>query len=122
MKPFDIKNGEADVLPALLHAGPPCTLDPKDVTKQAYRIPGATTNAMDRLEEKGSIRRNADRESHRNILVELAPEGLEMAREPLLARANMEKRSPIMLSPEEEEQLRTPLKRILLNLEKRGEV
>ena len=34
MKPFGIKNGEADVLSALLHAGPPYTLNPKDITKQ----------------------------------------------------------------------------------------
>ena len=37
MKPFGIKNGEADVLSALLHAGPPYTLNPTDITKQAYR-------------------------------------------------------------------------------------
>ena len=61
MKPFGIKNGEADVLSALLHAGPPYTLNPKDITKQAYRTPGAITNVMDHLEEKGLIRRNADR-------------------------------------------------------------
>ena len=81
MKPFGIKNGEADVLSALLHAGPPYTLNPKDITKHAYRTPGAITNVMDHLEEKGLIRRNADRENRRNVLVELTPEGLEMARE-----------------------------------------
>ena len=59
MKPFGIKNGEADVLSALLHAGPPYTLNPKDITKHAYRTPGAITNVMDHLEEKGLIRRNA---------------------------------------------------------------
>ena len=53
MKPFGIKNGEADVLSALLHAGPPYTLNPKDITKHAYRTPGAITNVMDHLEEKG---------------------------------------------------------------------
>ena len=47
MKPFGIKNGEADVLSALLHAGPPYTLNPKDITKHAYRTPGAITNVMD---------------------------------------------------------------------------
>ena len=73
MKPFGIKNGEADVLSALLHAGPPYTLNPKDITKQAYRTPGAITNVMDHLEEKGLIRRNADRENRRNVLVELTP-------------------------------------------------
>ena len=83
MKPFGIKNGEADVLSALLHAGPPYTLNPKDITKQ---------------------------------------EGLEMARESFLAQTDMEKRLLTMLSPEEKEQLRTLLKRILLDLEERGEV
>ena len=107
MKPFGIKNGEADVLSALLHAGPPYTLNP---------------NVMDHLEEKGLIRRNADRENRRNVLVELTPEGLEMARESFLAQTDMEKRLLTMLSPEEKEQLRTLLKRILLDLEERGEV
>ena len=100
MKPFGIKNGEADVLSALLHAGPPYTLNPKDITKQAYRTPGAITNVMDHLEEKG----------------------LKMARESFLAQTDMEKRLLTMLSPEEKEQLRTLLKRILLDLEERGEV
>ena len=109
MKPFGIKNGEADVLSALLHAGPPYTLNPKDITKQAYRTPGAITNVM-------------DRENRRNVLVELTPEGLEMARESFLAQTDMEKRLLTMLSPEEKEQLRTLLKRILLDLEERGEV
>ena len=122
MKPFGIKNGEADVLSALLHAGPPYTLNPKDITKHAYRTPGAITNVMDHLEEKGLIRRNADRENRRNVLVELTPEGLEMARESFLAQTDMEKRLLTMLSPEEKEQLRTLLKRILLDLEERGEV
>ena len=122
MKPFGIKNGEADVLSALLHAGPPYTLNPKDITKQAYRTPGAITNVMDHLEEKGLIRRNADRENRRNVLVELTPEGLEMARESFLAQTDMDKRLLTMLSPEEKEQLRTLLKRILLDLEERGEV
>ena len=112
----------ADVLSALLHAGPPYTLNPKDITKQAYRTPGAITNVMDHLEEKGLIRRNADRENRRNVLVELTPEGLEMARESFLAQTDMEKRLLTMLSPEEKEQLRTLLKRILLDLEERGEV
>ncbi|MFQ8890057.1 MAG: MarR family winged helix-turn-helix transcriptional regulator [Bilophila wadsworthia] len=106
MKPFGIKNGEADVLSALLHAGPPYTLNPKDITKHAYRTPGAITNVMDHLEEKGLIRRNADRENRRNVLVELTPEGLEMARESFLAQTDMEKRLLTMLSPEEKEQLR----------------
>ena len=77
---------------------------------------------MDHLEEKGLIRRNADRENRRNVLVELTPEGLEMARESFLAQTDMEKRLLTMLSPEEKEQLRTLLKRILLDLEERGEI
>ena len=103
-------------------AGQPYTLNPKDITKHAYRTPGAITNVMDHLEEKGLIRRNADRENRRNVLVELTPEGLEMARESFLAQTDMEKRLLTMLSPEEKEQLRTLLKRILLDLEERGEV
>ena len=37
----------------------------------------------------------------RNVLVELTPEGLEMARESFLAQTDMEKRLLTMLSPEE---------------------
>ena len=55
-------------------------------------------------------------------ILELTPEGLEMARESFLAQTDMEKRLLTMLSPEEKEQLRTLLKRILLDLEERGEV
>lgn len=57
MKPFGIKNGEADVLSALLHAGPPYTLNPKDITKQAYRTPGAITTSWITL-RKGADRRS----------------------------------------------------------------
>lgn len=122
MKPFGIKNGEADVLSALLHAGPPYTLNPKDITKQAYRTPGAITNVMDHLEEKGLIRLQCGSGEPSERPCGIDPGGLEMARESFLAQTDMEKRLLTMLSPEEKEQLRTLLKRILLDLEERGEV
>ena len=53
MKPFGIKNGEADVLSALLHAGPPYTLNPKDITKQAYRTPGRSPTSWITLRKRG---------------------------------------------------------------------
>ena len=88
---------------------------------KAAEICKVSPRALRYYEEKGLIRRNADRENRRNVLVELTPEGLEMARESFLAQTDMEKRLLTMLSPEEKEQLRTLLKRILLDLKERGE-
>jgi transcriptional regulator len=122
MRPFGIKNGEADVLSALLHAGPPHILTPKDITRQAYRTPGAITNVLDHLEEKGLLRRTLDVNNRRSILVELTPEGLRVARDSFLAQTAMEKGLLTMLTPEEKEQLRGLLKRILLELEEKGEI
>lgn len=122
MKPLGIKSGEANMLPVLLHAEPPYTLSLEDTTKRACRTPGAITSVMDHLEEEGLARRNADRENRQNVLMELIPKGLEMARGSSLAQTGMEKRLPTMLSSEEKEQLRTLSKRILLDLGERGEV
>ena len=98
------------------------TLDSLQLSQRTSLDKVQVSRAATRLEEKGLIRRNADRENRRNVLVELTPEGLEMARESFLAQTDMEKRLLTMLSPEEKEQLRTLLKRILLDLEERGEV
>lgn len=117
MRPFGIKNCEADVLAALLHAGAPHVLTPTEITRHSYRTPGAITNVLDHLEEKGLLLRSRDASNRRSVLVELTPKGLEVARESFLAQTVMEKRFLSMLDPDEKEQLRALLKRIMLRLE-----
>ena len=66
---------EFDVLAALRRAGPPYQLSPTQLTGQTLVTSGTMTNRVDRLLERGLVRRLPDPADGRGVIVRLTAEG-----------------------------------------------
>ncbi len=71
----DLEPWEWDVLSALRRAGEPYQLSPKQLLPQTLVSSGTMTNRIDRLVERRLVRREADPDDRRSILVTLTDEG-----------------------------------------------
>ncbi len=70
--------GEFDVLATLRRAGAPYQLTPSELARTVMLSPGAMTNRLDRLEERGLVERVLDREDRRSFIVGLTKKGLAL--------------------------------------------
>ena len=77
--PFGLTWGEALVLAALRRAGPPYRMNPTALFNSIILSSGAMTNRLDRLEEKGLVRRLPDPDDRRGRLVALTTKGRELS-------------------------------------------
>lgn len=66
---------EFDVLAALRRAGDPYTLSPGQLSSQTLVTSGTMTNRVDRLAERGFVRRTPDPSDRRGVRVELTDSG-----------------------------------------------
>ncbi len=66
---------EFDVLAALRRAGEPYELSPGQLLTRTLVTSGTMTNRIDRLAERGLVRRRPDPEDRRGVLVTLTAEG-----------------------------------------------
>lgn len=96
---------EFDMLATLRRSGPPYRLSAGQLLESMMITSGTMTNRIDRLEERGLIRRVGDPNDRRKVLVELTQEGLETVDETLPNHAANEKRLLEALSPEEQQVL-----------------
>ena len=71
----DLETWTFDVLSALRRSGPPHELTPGQLLAQTLVTSGTMTNRIDRLEERGLVRRRPDPVSGRSIRVQLTPAG-----------------------------------------------
>ncbi|WP_347345644.1 MarR family transcriptional regulator [Microbacterium sp.] len=71
----DLEPWEWDVLSALRRAGEPYQLSPKQLLPQTLVSSGTMTNRIDRLVERGLVRREADPDDRRGVLVTLTGDG-----------------------------------------------
>ena len=67
---------EFDVLSALRRVGEPYELSPGALVQQTLVTSGTMTNRVDRLEQRGYVRRRPSPTDRRGILVQLTPAGL----------------------------------------------
>jgi len=84
-----IEPWEFDVLAALRRAGSPYQLSPGRLIKETHVTSGTMTNRVDRLEERGLVKRLPDPSDRRGVLVQLAQAGrttVDGALDGLLAR------------------------------------
>jgi len=75
-----------DVLSALRRQGKPFRMAATELAEASMLTSGAMTNRIDRLEQKGLVRRLTDSEDRRRVLVELTPEGVERVENATKAR------------------------------------
>ena len=71
----DLEPWEWDVLSALRRAGEPFQLSPKQLLQQTLVSSGTMTNRIDRLVDRALVRREADPDDGRSILVTLTDDG-----------------------------------------------
>ena len=67
---------EFDVLSALRRAGPPYRLSPGQLVAETLVTSGTMTNRVDRLQERGWVRRSPAPDDRRGVIVELTDAGL----------------------------------------------
>src|SRR3990170_2708550 len=66
--------GEGDVLLTLRRAGAPYRLSPSRLAESLLVSSGGMTNRLDRLEERGLVRRTPDPADRRGLQIELTPQ------------------------------------------------
>lgn len=70
-----LERWEFDVLSALRRAGEPYELSPRELIRQTLVTSGTMTNRVDRLEQKGLVRRRPDPQDRRGVRVRLTARG-----------------------------------------------
>ena len=77
LQEHDLQWWQYDVLSTLRRQGEPYTLAATELADSALLTSGAMTNRIDRLERDGLVRRLADAQDRRKVLVQLTPRGLD---------------------------------------------
>lgn len=108
---------EFDVLSALRRAGSPFQLSPKSLLQQTLVASGTMTNRIDRLVERGLVRRSTDPRDRRGVLVELTPAGLGNVDAAIVRLLDAETELLQTLSAAEQERLAGLLRTLSLGFE-----
>lgn len=75
LEPLDLELFEYDVLSALRRQGAPFALPATRLARETGLSSGAMTNRIDRLETRGLVRRRADKQDRRSVVVSLTAAG-----------------------------------------------
>jgi DNA-binding MarR family transcriptional regulator len=114
LQQFGLHWWQYDVLSALRRQGPPYLLAASELAEAGMLTSGAMTNRIDRLEQKGLVRRLHDPEDRRRVLVQLTETGLQ--RVDLATKARFETAAAALacLGARQRQQLSGLLRRLLL--------
>lgn len=104
-----------DVLATLRRSGEPYELAAGQLVRQTMVTTGAMTNRIDRLEQRGLVKRVAAAD-RRKVIVRLTPEGLDLVDEVIVSHMEAEEKILAKLSATQRRQLATQLKAVLLHL------
>ena len=116
---FGLTWGEWRVLGSLVKAGAPYRVSPGELARNLELSSGAMTNRLDQLEEAGLIRRVANPDDRRGVLVELTDDGHRVWRESVDVQAQKEALvAGAALDPEQREELNDHLRRLMLAFER----
>jgi len=110
-------NGDFDVLATLRRAGEPFRLSPGELSDSTMVTSGAVTKRVDRLVEKGLVKRTVSATDARGREIQLTPQGLALTDELVVTHWDNEDRLLAALGPEERVQLAGLLRRVLLDVE-----
>jgi DNA-binding MarR family transcriptional regulator len=102
---YGLDRGQGDVVFTLRRAGPPHRLSPSQLAASLLVTSGTMTNRLDRLEQRGLIRRAANPKDRRGMDVQLTDEGVRVADEAVARHVANEEAMLAPLSAREREQL-----------------
>jgi DNA-binding MarR family transcriptional regulator len=114
---FGLNRGEVGALSALRLAGPVHRLSPTRLGKGLMLSSAGVTSRIDRLERRGLVRRLADPDDRRGVIVELTDEGLAVVDTAVAALTISDRDLVGRLDPGEVEQLEVLLRKFLAGLE-----
>ena len=114
---FGLSRGEVGALSALRLSRPPHRLSPTRLGKGLMLSSAGVTSRIDRLERRGLVRRLADPDDRRGVIVELTDEGLEIVDAAVAALTISDRELLDRLEPDEVSQLEVLLRRFLAGLE-----
>jgi DNA-binding MarR family transcriptional regulator len=114
---FGLNRGEVGALSALRIAGPPHRLSPTHLGRGLMLSSAGVTSRIDRLERRGLVRRLADPDDRRGVIVELTDQGLEVVDEAVAAVAISDRQLVERLDSREIAQLEAILRKLLGGLE-----
>jgi len=103
-----------DVLSALRRQGRPFRLTATELAAAGRLTSGAMTNRIDRLETEGLVRRVADPQDRRRVLVQLTPKGRKLVDRATAARFDAATAALGGLTEAQRRQLGDLLRRLLL--------
>jgi DNA-binding MarR family transcriptional regulator len=114
---FGLNRGDVGVLSSLRIAGPPKKLSPTQLFKGLMLSSAGITSRLDRLENRGLVRRERHPSDRRGILVELTEEGRTVLDQAVAANTAAERELVQGLDRAEAAQLAALLKKMLATLE-----
>jgi DNA-binding MarR family transcriptional regulator len=114
LEPLGLELWEYDVLSALRRQGKPYALPAMGLARETDLSSGAMTNRIDRLEERGFVRREADEQDRRSVIVELTPDGRKAIDEAIAYRLEAARDALGDLSATQRKDLADLLRRIVL--------
>ena len=91
----DLETWEFDVLAALRRAGAPYSLSPGQLGTETLVTSGTMTNRIDRLEDRGLVRREPDPSDRRGVRVVLTDEGRSCCRQRAVRPRGPRARRPV---------------------------
>lgn len=105
-----------DVLATLRRIGEPHRLTPGELVRRTMVTTGAITNRVDRLEQRGLVRRVPSSTDRRSVLVELTPDGLELVDAVAASHLETERSILAVLSDRQRGDLVKALRALLVQL------
>ncbi len=111
-----LDRGQGDVLFTLRRAGAPYRLSPSRLVESLLVTSGTMTNRLDRLEQRGLIRRQPNPHDRRGMDVELTDEGLRLVDALVGEHVANEQEMLAPLSAREREQLVRVTRKLLSHL------
>jgi DNA-binding MarR family transcriptional regulator len=115
LEPLGLELWEYDVLSALRRQGRPFMLSATRLARQTDLSSGAMTNRIDRLEQRGLVRRSQDEEDRRGVNVSLTAQGIREINHAIEYRLNAAVRSLAALTEGEHQQLAGLLRTVVLS-------
>jgi DNA-binding MarR family transcriptional regulator len=115
-KAHGLEPGWHDVLATLRRTGPDHRLRPTDLTDATMLTSSGTTKRLDKLEQAGLIRREADPNDRRGTLITLTEAGRDLIDNVTAAHLANEARLISALDPSEQSALADLLRKLILNM------
>lgn len=114
LEPLGLELFEYDVLSALRRQGRPYALPATGLAEETGLSSGAMTNRIDKLEDRGLVRRRPDKNDRRGVIVSLTAQGRSAIDDAIQARLDAADESLKGINAKERNQLAALLRKVRL--------